>query len=108
MNDFDISCTDFETQAVTRRVGTEKFWSPRFDNDCAKTYDKDDDWFGLALTFAYWLGLYSGIQSPVDNMTVKLYTVRMLLSLHDTPAALKARINPSFSRIEKELNGDGP
>ena len=103
LNDFDLSCTKYENQATTR-VGTTKFWSPRFDDDAsAKTYNEDDDWFGLVLTFAYWLRFYSASQSPTDNKAVKLNTVQMFLSLSTTPPALRARIEPVFTRIKEEL-----
>lgn len=102
LNDFDLSCTKYEVQA-TMHVGTTKFCSPRFDDGSAKTYNEDDDWFGLALTFAYWLRLYSATQSPDDNKAVKLNIVETFLGLSTTPPALKARIEPIFARIREEL-----
>lgn len=106
LNDFDVSCLRHDlAQRVIRPVGTCEYWSPRCDihNDSGWLYDEADDWMGLALTFAFWLGTYAARQSSSDNVQVKVGAVRMLLALRSAPEALKARIRPVVDLIAGDV-----
>ena len=110
LNDFDVSCFQYEEVLRSiRPVGTCKFWSPRCDHavDSSWMYEDKDDWMGLALTFASWLGVYAGDQPSEDNIVAKMGAVKTLLGLQTAPDALKARLKPVVDGIEGELKGLG-
>ena len=105
LNDFDISCFEHEhTEKERQPVGTPAYWSPRFDVPGSYwVYDQDDDWMGLALTFAFWLGFYSVLQQPFDIVAAKIGAVRALVASRRVPEALKARIGPVLERVTNHL-----
>ena len=109
LNDFDLSCFRHEEPLRSfRPVGTCLYWSPRCDASMGSwMYDEVDDWMGLALTFAAWLGVYAGGQNPTDNIVVKMHIVEVLLLLQTAPMALKERIQPAYVSVRDELTALG-
>ena len=105
LNDFDVSC--FEHEREVREllpVGTCTFWSPRFDILVhGQAYDCDDDWMGLALTFAFWLGFYAAPTWSPDILATKMGAARALVAARSVPKALKARIKPVITRVAGSL-----
>ena len=101
LNDFDVSC--FEHEQELRKhlpVGTSTFWSPRIDVPVdGWAYDYDDDWMGLALTFAFWLGFYTAPTWSCDIVSIKMGAVKALVEARSVPAALKACIEPVVTRV---------
>ena len=105
LNDFDVSCFEHEQELrVHSPVGTSSFWSPRYDVPVhGWAYDHDDDWIGLALTFAFWLGFYTAPKWSLDIIANKLGAVRALVAARGAPEALKARIGPVITRVASSL-----
>jgi hypothetical protein len=110
LNDFDISCFDYEIDELSvKPVGTRGFWSPRCDADADDEeeedwlYSESDDWLGLALTFAFWYGVYTVPKPPADFVALKLGAMRKLLAIEHVPMALKNRLMPVVEEVAKEL-----
>ena len=80
LNDFDTACHDSNGDETSkRRIGTPGYWSPRCDVDILGwSYNSDDDWMALALTFGKWMGVYNPQprSSALASATVKLGAVR--------------------------------
>ena len=105
LNDFDVSCFEHEQELRERLpVGTYTFWSPRFDIPVhGRAYDYDDDWMGLALTFAFWLGFYTAPKWSCDFIAAKMGAARALVAARRVPEALKERIRPVITRVASSL-----
>jgi len=114
LNDFDMACQSCQTGEISRRpVGTMAFWSPRCDVEIPGWhYAPEDDWMGLALTFASWLGVYQpalrspSTCSPSANASVKLGAVHTLLSPGFEvmlPGSFRQRIQPAYDQVNSEV-----
>lgn len=109
LNDFDMACQSYDTEEISRRpVGTMAFWSPRCDAEIPGWhYAPEDDWMGLALTFASWLGVYQpALRSPSMRASVKLGAVHTLLSPGFEvmmPDSFRQRIQPVFDQVNAEV-----
>lgn len=106
LNDFDLACFEHEVVEAVK-VGTPRFWSPRADVEIAGwRYSREDDWMGLALTFAEWLGVYgprAHAGGPPAHM--KLCVVQMLLDPGSKVGdAFRQRIQPVWSMISQQVN----
>ena len=118
LNDFDTAhfMDDPDAGSQGRLFGTPGFWSPRLDRQPPGwKYDEDDDWMGLALTFAFWFGIYTperqdpaAAQVSKEAMAEmvandKVAKVELLLNSKLTPKDFKERLLPVFERVEKEV-----
>ena len=101
LNDFDISCFKYENHLrQIRPVGTRGFWSPRMDVPVDNwIYSEEDDWMSLALTFAFWLGIYSAPKTvvPADIAAVKKNAVKTLLDSQIAPSDLKTFLRTTLT-----------
>ncbi|DBA79460.1 TPA: hypothetical protein ACH3X2_007732 [Trebouxia sp. C0005] len=68
LNDYDVSCHSSDSDArCNLQVGTATFRSPRLDMLTHGTYDCQDDWLTLGLSFAYLTDLHP----PSGNSHIK-------------------------------------
>jgi hypothetical protein len=109
LNDFDVSCF-MHDEALRRQrpVGTLEYWSPSCDVHVGDwMYDEADDWMGLALTFASWLGIYMACPFSGEAAAAKMGAVKTLLSFQSVPEALKARIKPALDQVAGVVGASG-
>ena len=109
LNDFDLSCQERDAMEMATPIGTKSFWSPRFDSEGPWTrYSQEDDWLGLALTFAYWGGHYrpEPLQSVSREVLFKhkLRSMSLLLSSAKVSGItlLVERVEPFYKTIKEK------
>lgn len=113
LNDFDVSCFIRDREARKQHpVGTVSFWSPSCDVHIKDwLYDKDDDWMGLALTFASWLGVYQDTsdRDACARSVNKVCVVKELLRAgYGLPESFKTRMEPVYKRVSHKVKAQWP
>lgn len=91
LNDFDLCCLQ-DSCLKSVKVGTEAYRSPRLDDDTL-SYQEEDDWVALCLTFVDCL---MGLDQFQDNKLKALQTASGLVSV---PSNLKAEINKCLAKL---------